>query len=98
MNVYISEEKHISKRICQHSFNCIIAITCIFVFVGSIFKLTISWNFFRTTMFIFNLTSLIATIIVTLIVLRLKNVTVFKTENKPTIKRISQNSKLKLQR
>ncbi len=72
MNVYISEEKHISKRIWQHSFNCIIAITCIFVFVGSIFKLTISWNIFRTTMFIFNLTSLIATIIVTLIVLRLK--------------------------
>ena len=69
MNDYISEEKHISKRICQHSSNCIIAITCIFVFVGSIFKLiTISWNFFRATLFIFNITSLIATIIFTLIV------------------------------
>ena len=67
VNVYVSEEKHISKRICQLTLNCFIAIPCIFVFVDSIFKLTISFNFFRTTMFIFNLTSLMATVIVTLL-------------------------------
>ena len=67
VNVYLSEGKHINKRICQLSLNCFIAITFLFVFVDSLFKLTISWNFFRTTMFIFNLTSLIATVIVTLL-------------------------------
>ena len=49
VNVYISEKKHKNKRICQLSFNCVMAITCLFVFVDSLFKLTNYCKFFKTT-------------------------------------------------